>query len=60
MNILVILIPMALAMGALGLGAFLWSIKTRQFEDIEGASWRVILDDEDLSQPLPAPPQTKP
>ncbi len=48
MNILVVLIPMALAMGALGLGAFLWSMKTRQFEDIEGASWRVILDDDDL------------
>ena len=51
MNILVVLIPMALAMGALGLGAFLWSMKTRQFEDIEGASWRVILDDDDLAQP---------
>lgn len=48
MNILVILIPMALGLGALGLAAFLWSLKNRQFEDIEGASWRVILDDSDL------------
>ncbi|CAN1563221.1 ccoS, cytochrome oxidase maturation protein, cbb3-type [Rhabdaerophilaceae bacterium] len=48
MNILVILIPMALGLGGLGLAAFLWSLKNRQFEDIEGASWRVILDDSDL------------
>ena len=48
MNILVILIPLAMAMGALGLLAFLWAMKTRQFEDVEGAAWRIIHDDEDL------------
>lgn len=52
MNILVILIPLALAMGALGLGAFLWAMKTRQFEDVEGAAWRIIHDD-DAAPPLP-------
>ena len=42
---LVYLIPIALFMGALGLGAFLWSLKSGQYDDLEGAAWR-ILDDE--------------
>ena len=45
MNMLLYLIPIALFLGALGLGGFLWSLKTGQYDDLEGASWR-ILDDE--------------
>lgn len=47
MNILVILVPLALALGLVGLGAFVWSMKAGQFDDLEGAAHRV-LDDEDL------------
>lgn len=39
------LIPAALALGALGLAAFIWSLRTRQFEDLDGAGWRAIDDD---------------
>ena len=46
MSHLVILIPVALGLGALGLAAFFWSIKTGQYEDLDGASVR-ILDDLD-------------
>ena len=46
MNALIFLIPIALGLGALGLAAFLWSLKTGQYDDLEGASWR-ILDDDD-------------
>jgi cbb3-type cytochrome oxidase maturation protein len=46
MDVLVILVPLALAMGLVGLGAFFWSMKTRQFEDLEGAAWRGISDDD--------------
>lgn len=46
MSILIILIPVALGLGALGLGAFLWSLKSGQYEDLEGAAHR-ILDDTD-------------
>ena len=46
MNMLVYLIPIALGMGALGLLAFLWSLKNGQYDDLEGAAWR-ILDDGD-------------
>jgi cbb3-type cytochrome oxidase maturation protein len=40
------LIPVALFLGLLGLGAFLWALRSGQFEDLEGASWRAIADSE--------------
>jgi cbb3-type cytochrome oxidase maturation protein len=46
MNVLVILVPMALGLGLLGLAAFFWSVKAGQYEDLEGASWRVLRDDD--------------
>ena len=46
MNILAILIPLALGLGACGLAAFLWSLRSGQFDDLEGAGWRVIADDD--------------
>lgn len=45
MTALAWLIPCALALGGLGLLAFLWSLKSGQFDDLDGASWRA-LDDE--------------
>lgn len=47
MNVLVYLVPLALGLGLVGLGAFVWAMKTGQFDDLEGAAHRV-LDDEDL------------
>jgi cbb3-type cytochrome oxidase maturation protein len=40
------LIPAALVLGLLGLAAFLWALRSGQFEDFEGASWRAIQDSE--------------
>lgn len=47
MTNLLILIPVALFLGLLGLGAFLWSLKSGQYDDLEGAAWRVLDDGED-------------
>ncbi|MCY1665264.1 cbb3-type cytochrome oxidase assembly protein CcoS [Rhizobium sp. SL86] len=47
MNMLIYLIPIALFLGGLGLGAFLWSLRSGQYDDLDGAAWRV-LNDEDL------------
>ena len=47
MTILLYLIPVALFLGLLGLGAFLWSLKSGQYDDLEGAAARILLDDED-------------
>ena len=46
MNNLLVLIPVALGLGIAGLAAFVWSLKSGQYEDLEGAAHR-ILEDED-------------
>ncbi len=45
MEVLIYLVPLALTLGLLGLAAFLWSLKTGQYDDLEGAAWRAIMDD---------------
>jgi cbb3-type cytochrome oxidase maturation protein len=45
MTALAWLIPVALFLGGLGLAAFLWSLKNKQYDDLEGAAWRAINDD---------------
>jgi cbb3-type cytochrome oxidase maturation protein len=47
MSGLLILIPAAVALGALGLAAFLWSVKSRQFDDLNGAAARIPIDDDE-------------
>ncbi|KPF61993.1 cbb3-type cytochrome oxidase assembly protein CcoS [Porphyrobacter sp. AAP60] len=44
---LAILIPIALGMGLIGLGAFFWSMKDGQYEDMDGAANRILIDEED-------------
>lgn len=46
MTALAWLIPAALFLGLLGLAAFLWALRDGQFDDLDGAAWR-ILDDAD-------------
>ena len=46
MSYLAFLIPIALAMGIAGLAAFLWSMRNGQYEDLDGAAERVLLDQE--------------
>lgn len=45
MNALIFLIPIALGLGGLGLAAFLWSLKSGQYDDLDGASWRILEND---------------
>lgn len=47
MNALLVLIPIALGLGLVGLGAFLWALKTGQFEDMDGPAGRILFDDEE-------------
>ncbi len=42
---LLFLIPIALAMGLAGLLAFLWALKSGQYDDLDGAAGRVLFDD---------------
>ena len=50
MEVLVFLVPLALTLGAIGLIGFLWSLKNGQYDDLEGAGWRAIVDDEPAPQ----------
>lgn len=45
MNVLVYLIPAALFLGLIGLGAFIWSLRAGQFDDLDGAAQRILDDD---------------
>lgn len=45
---LAFLIPVALLMGLVGLAAFFWSLRNGQFEDLDGAAARILLDDDEL------------
>ena len=46
MNILLFLIPVALLLAVTGLAAFVWALKSGQFDDLDGAAWRAIMDDD--------------
>jgi cbb3-type cytochrome oxidase maturation protein len=46
MDVLVFLVPLALGLGLLGLTAFLWSLNSGQYDDLDGAAWRAIADDD--------------
>jgi cbb3-type cytochrome oxidase maturation protein len=45
MTALAWLVPAALCLGGLGLAAFLWALRSGQFEDLEGAAYRALEDD---------------
>lgn len=47
---LAFLIPIALGLGMLGLAAFFWAMKKGQFEDLDGAAQRILIDDDEDEQ----------
>lgn len=55
MQILAILIPVSLFLGFIGLVAFVWAMRTRQFEDPQGDASRILTTDYD-DKPAPAAP----
>lgn len=44
------LLPVALGLGLLGLGAFFWSVKSGQLEDLDGAAMRILIDEEEQAR----------
>ena len=51
MVILIYLIPIALTLGLIGLAAFLWTLRSNQYEDLEGAAHRILIDDDKPQKP---------
>lgn len=46
MSSLVFLVPLALVLGGAALAAFLWSLRSGQYDDLDGAAERILLDEE--------------
>lgn len=46
MNVLIFLIPITLTLGLLGLGAFLWNLRNKQYDDLDGAANRILFDED--------------
>ena len=51
MSSLVFLVPLALLLGAAALGAFLGSLRSGQYEDLDGAAERLLMDDDENEPP---------
>ena len=51
MTALLYLMPAALLLGLLGLVAFLWALKSGQFEDLDGAAQRILIDEDPAAMP---------
>ena len=51
MDVMEFLLPIALLLSLLGLVFFIWSIRARQYDDLDGAAQRILMEDED--RPLP-------
>jgi len=47
MSVLIYLIPIALLLGLIGLVAFIWSLKSGQYDDLDGAAQRILMDDDE-------------
>lgn len=56
MEILVFLIPVALLMGLGGLAAFIWALRSGQYEDLDGAARRILFEENAPDSP-PKPPE---
>lgn len=58
MDILLLLIPMSVVLVLLIGAAFLWSVKSGQFDDLEGPAHRILADD-DSSEAIPNAPKQR-
>jgi cbb3-type cytochrome oxidase maturation protein len=45
-NVLIYLVPLALLLGLSGLIAFMWALKSGQYDDLDGAALRILPDDD--------------
>jgi cbb3-type cytochrome oxidase maturation protein len=50
---LAFLIPIALGLGLAGLVAFFWAVRSGQFEDLDGAAMRILIDESEPQTPEP-------
>ncbi len=46
MSVLLFLIPLALFLSLVGLAAFFWALTSKQYDDLDGAAHRILIDDD--------------
>ena len=51
MNIIFLLAPFSVLLGLVAVGAFVWTLRAGQYDDIEGSAARILIDDEDAEGP---------
>jgi len=51
MNIIFLLAPFSVLLGLMAVGAFIWTLRAGQYEDIEGSAARILIDDADPDAP---------
>lgn len=49
------LIPIAIGLGVITLGTFIWCLKSGQYEDLDGAAARILFDGADAPRPPGSP-----
>lgn len=54
MSILYLLIPLAVGLMAIAIAFFLWTVRTGQYDDLEGPAHRILMDDDDPMIPVNA------
>lgn len=47
MSVLLYLIPIALLLGLIGLAGFVWALKSGQYDDLDGAANRILMEDDE-------------
>jgi len=52
MNLMAYLLPLALVLGFAGLMAFIWSLNSGQYDDLDGAAMRILMDDDEPEDPM--------
>ena len=48
MEIVFVLLPITLVLALAGVGAYIWSVRSGQFDDLEGPAHRILMDDENV------------
>ena len=49
MNVLIVLVPVSLVLAITGLLTFLWTLRSEQYDDLDGDAWRILVEDEAIS-----------
>ncbi|MGZ9113714.1 MAG: cbb3-type cytochrome oxidase assembly protein CcoS [Brevundimonas sp.] len=55
MNIIFLLAPFSVILGLMAVGAFIWTLRAGQYDDIEGSAARILIDDDDAESDAPLP-----